>query len=61
MPTVYPMRRRIDRAKVLPADTDDPVSLIARDVGCPDPAYFTRVFTRHVGVAPSAFREQQKR
>ncbi len=55
------MRRRIDRAKVLPADTDDPVSLIARDVGCPDPAYFTRVFTRHVGVAPSAFREQQKR
>ncbi|MGW8887449.1 helix-turn-helix domain-containing protein [Streptomyces sp. NPDC055749] len=59
-PTVYVMRSRIDRAKTLLADTDRPVSLIARDVGYPDPAYFTRVFTRHVGVAPSVFRGQRK-
>ncbi|MEU9671695.1 AraC family transcriptional regulator [Streptomyces bobili] len=60
-PTVYLMRRRIDRAKVLLTETDEPVALIARQVGYPDPAYFTRVFTRHVGVAPSVFRKQQKR
>ncbi|MEE1828069.1 AraC family transcriptional regulator [Streptomyces sp. BE20] len=60
-PTVYLMRRRVDRAKVLLTDTDAPVSLIAREVGYPDPAYFTRVFTRHAGVAPSVFREQQRR
>ena len=60
-PTVYLMRRRIDRAKALLADTDSPVSRIAREVGYPDPAYFTRGFTRHVGVAPSVFRGQQQR
>lgn len=60
-PTVYLMRRRIDRAKALLADTDSPVSRIAREVGYPDPAYFTRVFTRQVGVAPSVFRRQQRR
>ncbi|MFE5795152.1 helix-turn-helix domain-containing protein [Streptomyces sp. NPDC056503] len=60
-PTVYLTRRRIDRAKTLLTDTDRPVSLVGRDVGYPDPAYFTRVFTRHVGVAPSAFRKQQRR
>lgn len=60
-PTVYLMRRRLDRAKALLADTDLPVALIAREVGYADPAYFTRLFTRHVGVAPSTFRGQQKR
>ncbi|MER5710471.1 AraC family transcriptional regulator [Streptomyces sp. NPDC002122] len=60
-PTVYLTRRRIDRAKALLTDTDRPVSLIGRDVGYPDPAYFTRLFTRHVGVAPSVFRKQQRR
>ncbi|MFB7586122.1 helix-turn-helix domain-containing protein [Streptomyces sp. NPDC056169] len=60
-PTVYLTRRRIDRAKALLADTDRPVSLVGRDVGYPDPAYFARLFTRHVGVAPSVFRKQQKR
>ncbi|MGW6917895.1 helix-turn-helix domain-containing protein [Kitasatospora sp. NPDC054939] len=60
-PTVYLTRRRIDQAKALLTDTDRPVSLVGRDVGYPDPAYFTRLFTRHVGVAPSVFRKQQRR
>ncbi|MHA4773145.1 helix-turn-helix domain-containing protein [Streptomyces sp. MSC1_001] len=60
-PTVYLTRRRIDRAKALLTDTDRPVALIGRDVGYPDPAYFSRLFTRHVGVAPSVFRKQQSR
>ncbi|WP_443062916.1 AraC family transcriptional regulator [Streptomyces sp. NBC_00440] len=33
---------------------------IAREVGYPGPAYFTRVFTRHVGTTPTAFRRQQQ-
>ncbi|MEV6747307.1 helix-turn-helix domain-containing protein [Streptomyces sp. NPDC058322] len=60
-PTVYLTRRRIDRAKALLTDTDRPVALVGRDVGYLDPAYFTRLFTRHVGVAPSVFRRQQRR
>ncbi|MET9674658.1 AraC family transcriptional regulator [Streptomyces sp. NPDC006482] len=60
-PSVYLTRRRIDRAKALLTDTDRPIALIGRGVGYPDPAYFTRVFTRHVGVAPSVFRKQQRR
>ncbi|MFG3532468.1 helix-turn-helix domain-containing protein [Streptomyces sp. NPDC047917] len=60
-PTVYLMRRRIDRAKTLLTSTDRSVSLIGRDVGYPDPAYFSRLFTRQVGVAPSVFRKQRRR
>lgn len=33
-----------------------PVSHIAYELGFQDPAYFCRVFKRHVGVTPSAFR-----
>ncbi|WP_327299424.1 MULTISPECIES: AraC family transcriptional regulator [unclassified Streptomyces] len=29
-------------------------------MGYPDPAYFTRVFTRHLGTTPTAFRRQQQ-
>ena len=58
-PTDYLMRRRLDRAKVLLAGTDRPVAHIAREVGYPDPAYFTRVFTRYVGDPPTVFRRQQ--
>ncbi|MFE2726141.1 helix-turn-helix domain-containing protein [Kitasatospora sp. NPDC059327] len=58
-PTEYLMRLRLDRAKVLLAGTDRPVAHIAREVGYPDPAYFTRVFTRYVGDPPTVFRRQQ--
>ncbi|SUA89924.1 Arabinose operon regulatory protein [Pandoraea pulmonicola] len=33
-----------------------PVSHVAYELGFQDPAYFCRVFKRHVGVTPSAFR-----
>ena len=38
----------------------DLIARIAEDVGYPDPAYFTRIFTKSIGLAPSAFRRQQK-
>ncbi|WP_194927457.1 helix-turn-helix domain-containing protein [Catenulispora pinisilvae] len=59
-PTDYRTRLRLNRAKSLLTDTDRPIARIAEDVGYPDPAYFTRIFTKSIGLAPSAFRRQQK-
>ncbi|MFZ1499216.1 MAG: helix-turn-helix domain-containing protein [Giesbergeria sp.] len=33
-----------------------PVSQLAFDLGFIDPAYFSRFFRRHVGIAPAAYR-----
>jgi len=59
-PTEYLTRLRLNRSKTLLADTDLPVFRVAKDVGFPDPAYFTRVFTKYTGVAPTTFRRQQQ-
>lgn len=42
------------------AATDQAVAQVAGTVGYDDPAYFTRVFTRNIGVPPREFRQQQK-
>ncbi|MHA5053480.1 helix-turn-helix transcriptional regulator [Streptomyces sp. SD15] len=52
---------RLGRAKELLAATELPVAAVARRVGYDDPAYFSRLFTRRVGMAPVRFREQQAR
>ncbi|MFD9941836.1 AraC family transcriptional regulator [Nonomuraea sp. NPDC059023] len=57
-PIGYLTRHRLDRAKVMLADTDLPVGAIARRVGYAGHAYFTRVFTQRAGMSPTAFREQ---
>ncbi|MFE4934694.1 MULTISPECIES: helix-turn-helix domain-containing protein [unclassified Streptomyces] len=59
-PKDYVMTIRLGRAKDLLATTDLPVSAIARRVGYDDPAYFTRVFNRRVGVSPSGFRDRHR-
>jgi AraC-like DNA-binding protein len=59
-PTEYLTRLRLNRSKTLLANTDLPVFRVAKDVGFPDPAYFTRVFTKYTGVAPTTFRRQQQ-
>ncbi len=38
--------------------TDNAISTIASDLGFEDAAYFTRFFTRRVGISPRAFRQQ---
>ncbi|GAA3445849.1 helix-turn-helix domain-containing protein [Planomonospora venezuelensis] len=60
-PKDYLLTARLNRAKELLATADLPVASIARRVGYDDPAYFTRVFTRRVGLPPSGFRAQQFR
>ncbi len=54
----------IDRRIILEATRDLTFTLmsvkeIAASLGFDDPAYFTRFFTRHVGVSPTRFRRRQ--
>ncbi|MEU9128301.1 AraC family transcriptional regulator [Kitasatospora sp. NPDC048540] len=60
-PKEYLLTVRLNQAKELLAAGGLPVAAVARRVGYADPAYFTRLFTRRVGVAPSVFRAQQYR
>lgn len=52
---------RIAQAQALLAETDLDVGVIATRMGYDDPAYFSRLFTRRVGIAPTVFRQQQVR
>ncbi|MCE0444535.1 AraC family transcriptional regulator [Streptomyces tricolor] len=60
-PKDYLLGIRLARAKELLAATELPVAAVARRVGYDDPAYFSRLFTRRVGLAPVRFRAQQGR
>lgn len=55
------MRVRIDRAKQLLSDGGPPIGEVAEAVGYDDAGYFSRLFTRRVGVSPSRFRDQARR
>lgn len=57
----YILTRRVERAQLLLARTDLTVAAIAREVGYDDAGYFTRVFTRRTGSAPSTFRSRTGR
>jgi AraC-like DNA-binding protein len=60
-PKDYLLGIRLGRAKELLAATELPVAAVARRVGYDDPAYFSRLFTRRVGMAPVRFRAQEGR
>ncbi len=60
-PKDYLLGIRLGRAKELLAVTELPVAAVARRVGYDDPAYFSRLFTRRVGMAPIRFRAQEGR
>jgi AraC-like DNA-binding protein len=52
---------RISKAQALLAETRLDIGRIAASVGYDDPAYFSRLFSRRVGVSPTVFRRQQSR
>ena len=54
----YLLQVRLTRAKELLAASRLSVGQVAREVGYADAGYFTRLFTRRVGVAPTEFRAQ---
>lgn len=55
-PHQYLMRRRIDRAKRLLATSDQPIAAIAVDCGFCHQEHLTRLFRRHCGITPAAYR-----
>ncbi|CAG7617210.1 helix-turn-helix transcriptional regulator [Paenibacillus allorhizosphaerae] len=55
-PIEYLHKIRMDEAKKLLKTSRLAINEIAREVGLPDPFYFTRLFTAHVGIPPREFR-----
>jgi AraC-like DNA-binding protein len=55
-PLEYLLRRRIERAQYLLLTEASSVKQVAVQVGIPDPAYFSRAFTRVCGSSPTAYR-----
>lgn len=60
-PKAYQLQLRIDRAKELLALGDASVVAVARSVGFDDPYYFSRLFRKREGMAPSRFRAENRR
>ncbi|GGG66247.1 helix-turn-helix transcriptional regulator [Paenibacillus radicis (ex Gao et al. 2016)] len=57
-PIDYLTRFRIERAKLLLLQTDQPVARIAEEVGFSHPAYFASSFTKHEGISPRKYRQR---
>lgn len=57
-PHAYILLRRIDRAKALISDGTIPLAQIALECGLADQAHLCRMFRRHVGCTPGAWRRQ---
>lgn len=55
-PIAYLLSYRLDVAKHLLETTDDSVTQIAVKVGIDNISYFNRVFKKHCGVTPTAYR-----
>jgi AraC family transcriptional regulator len=58
-PHQWLLHQRIERAKQLILNTDEPLCAIALDTGFADQSHFTRVFSRRVGASPAAWRRDQ--
>ncbi|WP_218667954.1 helix-turn-helix domain-containing protein [Sphingopyxis sp. KK2] len=55
-PHHYVMQRRTDRAKQHLRSGEEPIAQVALNCGFSDQAHFSRVFARHTGLPPSAWR-----
>lgn len=57
----YVLRARLDQAMILLTDTQLPVTEVALAMGFSDLARFDKLFKRHTGVTPSAYRARQSK
>ncbi|HWQ90125.1 MAG TPA: AraC family transcriptional regulator [Clostridia bacterium] len=57
-PLGFVIHLRLQEACRLLATTNHKLQDIATAVGYEDPFYFSRLFSKHIGMAPSAYREQ---
>jgi AraC family transcriptional regulator len=60
-PHQWLLQQRVERAKDLILNTDEPLCAIALDTGFADQSHFTRVFSQHVKASPAAWRRDQAR
>lgn len=60
-PMQYIVSLRINSAINQLDNTDSSISKIAESVGYEDAHYFSRLFRRHVGMSPSAYRKKDKK
>lgn len=56
-PLRYLIQKRIDYAKTLLKSTNKPISVVAKECGYTDSAYFCRVFKKVTSVSPKAYRD----
>lgn len=56
--TEYITKLRIEKAKKLLSETNQPIYRIAVEVGFSDPAYFTKVFQKHENISPFKYRQE---
>lgn len=58
--SAYLQSLRMQRARHLLLHTNDGIQDIASEIGYPDPYYFSKIFRRHHGLNPTAFRQAGK-
>lgn len=54
----YIMKKRMERAKELLAQTNAPISAVASSVGYDDALGFSRIFKKYVGLSPKDYRNK---
>ncbi len=54
----YVNRLRIEKAKELLLNPDNSIAEVALQAGFSDPDYFSRVFSKHIGIPPKKYRER---
>lgn len=59
-PQEFLMRQRVMQARKLLKETKKPVSDIALEVGYPDALAFSKIFKRHTGFTPTAYRHADR-
>ena len=57
----YVRRLRLERAAHLLIASEQPISMVAASAGFYDQSHFTRIFRRHKGMTPAAFRLAARR
>ena len=60
-PKEFLMNFRMEKATALLAQTDNPIGVIASEVGYSDPMTFSKIFRARFGMSPSSFREASRK
>ena len=53
----YILRRRLGEAQIRLASSQDPIQAIAEETGFEDASYFSRIFSKYIGLTPTEYRK----